>query len=86
MLRSQNPHVALLLAAQTDLHEDGALQGAARALPTPVLWRPVTSKEQEVGIWQSVMLSYVQKLQLHIAVATLCVVPVNYFARYVHLP
>ena len=76
----------LLLAWQTDLHEDWTLQGAARALSAPVLWWPVASQEQKIYIWQAIMLSHVQELQLDVAVSTLRVVPVNHFTGYVHLP
>ena len=74
------------IAACTDLHEDWTLQGAPCTLPTPVLWWPVTSQQQKVYIWQAIMLSDVQKLQLDIAVSALGVVPVNDFPSYVHLP
>lgn len=73
-------------SVKTDLHEDWALQGATCTLPTPVLWWPVASQEQKVYIWQAVMLSHIQQLQLDIAVPALCVVPVDNFTGYVHLP
>lgn len=76
----------VLFTACTDLHEDWTLQGATRTLPTPVLRWPVTSQEQKVYIWQAVMLSHIQELQLDIAISALRVVPVNHFTSYVHLP
>ena len=75
-----------MLAWQTDLHEDWTLQGAARTLSTPILWWPVTSQEQKIYIWQAIMLSHIQELQLDVAISTLRVVPVNHFTSYVHLP
>ena len=76
----------VLLTACTDLHEDWTLQRATCALPTPVLRWPVTSQEQKVYIWQAVMLSHIQELQLDIAVSALRVVPINHLTSYVHLP